>query len=121
MVFIEVVQSLDDTGELIVSRFPADGETWDTLFSVADRVAVLYRGRLTELGVRSGSVTAEVVGPAMGDKVYVQKFIRRKNFRRRTGHRQIYTTVRIKQIAQGLGVETPSTSESETPPVPADA
>ena len=26
MVFIEVVQSLDDTGELIASRFPADGE-----------------------------------------------------------------------------------------------
>lgn len=33
----------------------------EELFSVADRVAVLYRGRLTELGVRSGSVTAEVV------------------------------------------------------------
>ena len=33
----------------------------DELFSVADRVAVLYRGRLTELGIRSGSVTAEAV------------------------------------------------------------
>jgi len=51
----------------------------------------------------------------------VQKFIRRKNFRRRTGHRQIYTTVRIKQILQGRGMETPSTSESESPPAPAAA
>jgi simple sugar transport system ATP-binding protein len=33
----------------------------DELFSVADRVAVLYRGRLTELGMRTGSVTAEAV------------------------------------------------------------
>lgn len=33
----------------------------DELFSVADRVAVLYRGRLTELGIRTGSVTAEAV------------------------------------------------------------
>lgn len=33
----------------------------DELFSVADRVAVLYRGRLTELGIRSGSVTADAV------------------------------------------------------------
>ena len=33
----------------------------DELFSVADRVAVLYRGRLTELGKRTGTVTAEVV------------------------------------------------------------
>lgn len=33
----------------------------DELFAVADRVAVLYRGRLTELGVRSGEVTADRV------------------------------------------------------------
>lgn len=77
--------------------------------------------KLGQPTVAGASVTAEVVGPGLGDKVYVQKFIRRKNFRRRTGHRQIYTKVRIKQIAQGLGMETPSTSESELPLVPADA
>jgi len=33
----------------------------EELFSVADRVAVLYRGRLSELGMRSGEVTAEIV------------------------------------------------------------
>jgi len=89
-----------------------------------DKVLAVSADEGLKLGqptIAGASVTAEVVGPAMGDKVYVQKFLRRKNFRRRTGHRQIYTTVRIKQIAQGLGVETPSTSESESPPVPADA
>lgn len=31
-------------------------------------------------------------------KVYIQKFRRRKNYRRRIGHRQTYTTVKIKSI-----------------------
>jgi large subunit ribosomal protein L21 len=43
-------------------------------------------------------VTAEVVGAVQGEKLYIQKFRRRKNFRRRTGHRQIHTTVRIHKI-----------------------
>ena len=45
------------------------------------------------------SVTASVLGPAMDKKLYVQKFRRRKNSRRRTGHRQIHTRVRIEKIA----------------------
>ena len=35
----------------------------------------------------------------MDKKIYVQKFRRRKNSRRRTGHRQIHTRVRIEKIA----------------------
>ena len=34
------------------------------------------------------SVTAEVVAVTRGEKVYIQKLRRRKNQRRRTGHRQ---------------------------------
>ncbi|NLF71552.1 MAG: 50S ribosomal protein L21 [Candidatus Anammoximicrobium sp.] len=71
--------------------------------------------------VAGACITAEVVGPALGDKVYVQKFTRRKNFRRRTGHRQIYTKVRIKQIAAGQGRETSSPSEIASTPAPAEA
>ncbi len=43
-------------------------------------------------------VTAEVLGAMQGEKLYIQKFRRRKNYRRRVGHRQIYTTVRISKI-----------------------
>ena len=43
-------------------------------------------------------MTAEVLGVELGDKLTVQKMRRRKNFRRRTGHRQLYTKVRIRQI-----------------------
>lgn len=55
-----------------------------------------------ELGapVLSGvSVTAEVIGVTRGEKVYIQKLRRRKNHRRRTGHRQWYTQVRIGAIS----------------------
>ncbi len=51
--------------------------------------------------VSGASVTAEVVGVVQGDKVYVRKFRRRKNSRSRTGHRQIYTTVKIGTISAG--------------------
>ncbi|HBU38307.1 MAG TPA: 50S ribosomal protein L21, partial [Planctomycetaceae bacterium] len=32
------------------------------------------------------------------EKIYVQKFRRRKNYRRRTGHRSVSTKVRINKI-----------------------
>ncbi len=44
------------------------------------------------------SVAAEVVGVNQGPKIVVQKFRRRKNSRRRTGHRQLYTRVKIGKI-----------------------
>jgi len=44
------------------------------------------------------SVTAKVLGEAKGEKLYIQKFRRRKNSRRRTGHRQKYTRVQIEKL-----------------------
>jgi large subunit ribosomal protein L21 len=46
----------------------------------------------------SASVTAEVISVAQGPKLVVQKMRRRKNFRRKTGHRQINTLVKITKI-----------------------
>jgi len=43
-------------------------------------------------------VTAKVLGDTQGDKIYVQKFRRRKNSKRRTGHRQKYVQVQIDNI-----------------------
>ncbi len=45
------------------------------------------------------SVTASVIGTEQDKKIYVQKFGRRKNSKRRTGHRQSHTRVRIEKIA----------------------
>jgi large subunit ribosomal protein L21 len=47
------------------------------------------------------SVTAEVVGSSQGPKLVVQKFRRRKNSRRKTGHRQVHTRVKINKISAG--------------------
>ncbi len=43
-------------------------------------------------------VTGIVRSHVKGVKIYVQKFKRRKKYRRRTGHRQKYTTVEITGI-----------------------
>jgi large subunit ribosomal protein L21 len=45
------------------------------------------------------SVAAEIVGTVQGPKLVIQRIRRRKNSRRKTGHRQIYTKVRIGKIA----------------------
>jgi large subunit ribosomal protein L21 len=49
--------------------------------------------------VSGASVTAEVLGIQQGPKLVVQKFRRRKNERRRTGHRQMFTRVKIGKIS----------------------
>lgn len=43
-------------------------------------------------------VKAVVVGEVKGDKIVVFKFKRRKDSRKKTGHRQRYTQVRIDEI-----------------------
>lgn len=49
--------------------------------------------------VDGATITASVLGPQQGEKIYIQKFRRRKNYRRRTGHRQMHTRIRIEEIA----------------------
>ncbi len=48
--------------------------------------------------VPNASVVAEVVGEARGEKIIVFKYKRKKRYRRRTGHRQDYTRLAIKEI-----------------------
>ena len=51
--------------------------------------------------IKGASVTAEIVRHGKGEKIYVFKFKRRKNYRRKTGHRQKYTEVRITDLTLG--------------------
>ena len=67
-----------------------------------DRVLAIGGDEGFKLGtpeVSGASVTAKVVDQSKGNKIFVQKFRRRKNSKRRTGHRQKYTRVRIEKIA----------------------
>jgi large subunit ribosomal protein L21 len=54
--------------------------------------------KLGQPALEGAAVTAEVLGPVQGPKLVVQKMRRRKNFRRKNGHRQIFTRVRISKI-----------------------
>ncbi len=51
--------------------------------------------------VPGAAVEAEVVGEGKEPKIYVFKFKRRKNYRRKTGHRQRYTEVRVTDLKLG--------------------
>lgn len=69
-----------------------------------ESVLALSTGEDVQVGaptLEGAKVTAEVVGIQQGPKLVIQKFRRRKNSRRRTGHRQMYTKVRINKIAAG--------------------
>lgn len=66
-----------------------------------DRVLALGGDGDTKLGlplVKGASVSAEVVGPEQGEKLIIQKLRRRKNMRRKTGFRPMFTRVRIGKI-----------------------
>jgi large subunit ribosomal protein L21 len=71
--------------------------TFDRVLAFRDDEG-LKLGRPTLAGV---TVTGEILGPMQGPKLVVQKFRRRKTYRRKTGHRQIYTRVKITKIAPG--------------------
>lgn len=55
--------------------------------------------KLGKPNVEGAKVSAKVVGETKGEKIFVQKFRRRKNSKRRTGHRQKYIKVQIDSIA----------------------
>ena len=66
-----------------------------------DRVLAVYNGEATQIGaptVAGATVTAEVVKNGKAKKVIVFKFKRRKNYKRKQGHRQPYTQVKISKI-----------------------
>ena len=69
-----------------------------------DRV-LAYRGdeelKIGQPVLEGASVTGEVLSVTQGPKVVVQKARRRKTYRRKTGHRQLYTRVKISKIDVG--------------------
>ena len=69
-----------------------------------DEVLLSSDGQTVKTGtplVSGAKVTGEVVGEGKESKIYVFKFKRRKNYRRKTGHRQRFTEVRITDLKLG--------------------
>jgi large subunit ribosomal protein L21 len=71
-----------------------------TIIEFSDVLAI-NDGNETRLGqpvLPNAKVIAEVIADEKGPKLTIAKFRRRKNSKRKTGHRQIYTLVKINEI-----------------------
>jgi large subunit ribosomal protein L21 len=86
--------------ELMLERL--DGEPGVAGASVTfDRILLIGDGEDVTIGtptVAGASVSATVIGEAMGPKLVIFKFKQKVKYRRRTGHRQHMTRVRIDTI-----------------------
>lgn len=48
--------------------------------------------------VKDATVTVEVIEQGRGKKITVYKYKKRKNYRRKQGHRQAYTKIKVEKI-----------------------
>ena len=84
-------------------RVPSlSGEPGDTV--TFDRVLYAKDGSDVHVGtpvVKGATVTAEIVKHGRGRKIIVYKYKRRKRFRRKQGHRQGFTELRVTALAVG--------------------
>ena len=76
---------------------PGDTFSFDRVVAFSDKSAL----KLGAKALKTAKVTATVLGVDAGPKLVVQKLRRRKTFRRRTGHRQMMTRVKIDKIQVG--------------------
>ena len=76
---------------------PGDRVTFDHVL-LAERDDQIIVGQPSLDGA---AVAAEVICHARGDKIIVFKMKKRKGYRRKQGHRQDYTGVRIEKISGG--------------------
>jgi large subunit ribosomal protein L21 len=66
-----------------------------------DKVLLVADGDKPKVGapyIDGASVTCEVLGHGRGEKIYVFKKKRRNDFHKKTGHRQDYTSLKVKTI-----------------------
>ena len=87
---------------LDVERLKATGEvTFTPLLIVKDDGTVISDAKK----LQKAKVTAEVMGEHRGDKVEVFKYKNKTGYRRRAGHRQTYTTIKVKKITLSGGAK----------------
>lgn len=78
------------------------GEMGDAI--AFDRVLLISDDESVAVGrpvIEGARVTGEIVEHGLGEKLTVYKFKRRKNQRKRNGHRQQYTAVKINEVVHG--------------------
>ena len=86
-------------GEILEVDLKKDSTEQESI--VFERVLMVRDESETRVGtptVPGAKVVATVLGEHKGPKIVVRKFKRRKNYRRKQGHRQKYTRIRIDAI-----------------------
>lgn len=97
--------------ELTLERVPGDAGASITF----DRVLLVGDGEAVTVGtptVEGATVSGTVLGEALGPKLIVFKFKQKATYRRKNGHRQHLTRVRIDEINAG-GKGSKSTAKAE--------
>lgn len=82
--------------QLYVSHI--EGNAGDKI-EISDVLLVDNGGKLSVGKDVKEKVKAEIVGEKQGDKVIAFKMKRRKGFRKKIGHRKLYTKIKIESIA----------------------
>ncbi|MEP7325220.1 MAG: 50S ribosomal protein L21 [Gemmatimonadota bacterium] len=81
----------------LMSAEPGSTVTFDEVLLAADGDNITAGSPL----VKGAAVEAEVLREGKEKKIFVFKFKRRKNYRRKTGHRQRFTEVRVTDVRVG--------------------
>jgi large subunit ribosomal protein L21 len=90
---------------------PGDRVTFDHVL-LAERDDKVIVGQPS---LEGAAVAAEVIGHGRGDKIVVFKMKKRKGYRRKQGHRQGFTDVRVLDIEFGSGKSVAPKAEAAKP------
>lgn len=89
---------VEEGATIRVEKLPGDKGTkidFGEVLLVSDGATV----KVGQPVVAGAKVTAEILGQVLGEKLIVFKFRRRKAYRRKNGHRQQYTALKITGIS----------------------
>ncbi|MBP8233271.1 50S ribosomal protein L21 [Rhizorhabdus sp.] len=96
--------------KIVVEKIPGDAGSTVSLDDV------LLAGEGAELkDVKGLSVSAEIIAQAKGEKVIVFKKRRRHNYRRRNGHRQQHTILKILSVGGEAPAKKASKAKADAP------
>lgn len=108
----------------IVERLP--GQDGDTI--QLDSILMVGEGETAHVGspfLEGARLTAEIIAQSRAEKIIVFKKKRRQNYRRKNGHRQLQTVLRVTEIAGNGMVATapakPQKAEISATQIPTDA
>ena len=84
-----------EDGELVVDRLP--GEVGDAL-----EVPVTFVADEDDFDLSAGTAKVEILEHLKGEKIHVYKYKPKKTYRKKTGHRQARTRIKVLEV-QGNG------------------